>query len=54
MFEICRYPSLGTRFVHTSEGRLLVNRLVPCLKCASNARDLDTSCKIEKNDDIMW
>lgn len=28
------YPSLGTRFVHTSEGRLLVNRLIPCPLCA--------------------
>uniref|UniRef100_A0A0N4ZX28 non-specific serine/threonine protein kinase n=1 Tax=Parastrongyloides trichosuri TaxID=131310 RepID=A0A0N4ZX28_PARTI len=27
------YPALGTRFVHTSEGKLLVNRLVPCNKC---------------------
>lgn len=27
------YPTLGTRFVHTSEGRFLVTRLVPCQKC---------------------
>ncbi|XP_055684527.1 leucine-rich repeat serine/threonine-protein kinase 1 isoform X1 [Lutzomyia longipalpis] len=27
------YPTLGTRFVHTSEGRFLVTRLVPCPKC---------------------
>ncbi|MFH4976292.1 hypothetical protein AB6A40_003001 [Gnathostoma spinigerum] len=31
------YPSLGTRFVHTSEGRLLVNRLIPCPMCADLA-----------------
>lgn len=27
------YPTLGTRFVHTSEGKLLVTRLVPCPRC---------------------
>uniref|UniRef100_A0A915IK16 Uncharacterized protein n=1 Tax=Romanomermis culicivorax TaxID=13658 RepID=A0A915IK16_ROMCU len=27
------YPSLGTRFVHTSEGKYLVNRIVPCPYC---------------------
>lgn len=27
------YPSLGTRFVHTSEGKFLVTRLVPCPYC---------------------
>lgn len=27
------YPSLGTRFVHTSEGRFLITRLVLCPKC---------------------
>ncbi|CAG9138599.1 unnamed protein product [Plutella xylostella] len=27
------YPSLGTRFVHTSEGRCLITRLVPCPAC---------------------
>ncbi|KAG4071917.1 hypothetical protein HA402_006078 [Bradysia odoriphaga] len=29
------YPTLGTRFVHTSEGRFLVTRLIPCPKCFS-------------------
>nr|CDP90956.1 Bm6044, isoform b [Brugia malayi] len=47
------YPSLGTRFVHTSEGCLLVNRLVPCLKCASSTRNLDAFFKVKKNDDII-
>lgn len=27
------YPTIGTRFVHTSEGRFLVTRLVPCPQC---------------------
>lgn len=27
------YPTIGTRFVHTSEGRFLVTRLVPCPTC---------------------
>lgn len=27
------YPTLGTRFVHTSEGKFLVTRIVPCTKC---------------------
>ncbi|KRZ25882.1 Leucine-rich repeat serine/threonine-protein kinase 1 [Trichinella pseudospiralis] len=30
------YPSLGTRFIHTSEGRYLVTRLVPCPCCLSS------------------
>lgn len=29
------YPTLGTRFVHTSEGKFLVTRLIPCPKCWS-------------------
>lgn len=31
------YPTLGTRFVHTSEGRFLVTRLIPCPHCISKA-----------------
>lgn len=31
------YPALGTRFVHTSQGRFLVTRLVPCPLCAAAA-----------------
>lgn len=27
------YPTLGTRFVHTSEGKFLITRLVPCPRC---------------------
>ncbi|XP_022818770.1 leucine-rich repeat serine/threonine-protein kinase 1 [Spodoptera litura] len=31
------YPSLGTRFVHTSEGRCLITRVVPCPECLQPA-----------------
>lgn len=31
------YPTIGTRFVHTSEGRFLVTRLVPCPVCIERA-----------------
>lgn len=30
------YPTLGTRFVHTSEGKFLVTRVVPCTPCLVN------------------
>ncbi|XP_072749395.1 leucine-rich repeat serine/threonine-protein kinase 1 [Anoplolepis gracilipes] len=41
------YPTLGTRFVHTSEGKLLVTRLIPCPRCLlDNAESSD----IESND----
>lgn len=30
------YPTLGTRFVHTSEGKFLVTRLVPCTHCLAS------------------
>lgn len=33
------YPTLGTRFVHTSEGRFLVTRLVPCPKCIRRSEE---------------
>lgn len=35
------YPTLGTRFVHTSEGKFLVTRLVPCPKCLLSAYELE-------------
>ncbi|XP_043222191.1 leucine-rich repeat serine/threonine-protein kinase 1-like isoform X1 [Amphibalanus amphitrite] len=35
------YPTLGTRFVHTSEGRLLVTRLLPCPACLPAGGDQD-------------
>lgn len=37
------YPTLGTRFVHTSEGRFLVTRLIPCPNCLQKARDRQKS-----------
>ncbi|XP_059217831.1 leucine-rich repeat serine/threonine-protein kinase 1 isoform X2 [Stomoxys calcitrans] len=41
------YPSLGTRFVHTSEGRFLITRLVMCPRClkklALNSKKTDSS-----------
>jgi hypothetical protein len=30
---------LGTRFVHTSEGRFLVTRLVPCPRCVATFQE---------------
>ncbi|XP_054259390.1 leucine-rich repeat serine/threonine-protein kinase 1-like [Macrosteles quadrilineatus] len=35
------YPTLGTRFVHTSEGKFLVTRLVPCPRCLASVQDQD-------------
>jgi hypothetical protein len=36
------YPSLGTRFLHTSEGRMLVTRLIPCNYCLSVFNERET------------
>ncbi|CEF64626.1 Leucine-rich repeat kinase [Strongyloides ratti] len=44
------YPSLGTRFVHTSKGKFLVNRLVPCNKCLMEIKNPEKIKKIK--DDI--
>lgn len=35
------YPTLGTRFVHTSEGKFLVTRLVPCPKCLALSSEIE-------------
>lgn len=35
------YPTLGTRFVHTSEGKFLVTRLIPCPKCLSLSTEME-------------
>lgn len=32
------YPSLGTRFLHTSEGKMLVTRLIPCPRCLAEGK----------------
>lgn len=42
------YPTLGTRFVHTSEGKLLVTRLIPCPRCLLSNGDSD----VEPNDQV--
>ncbi|KAF5269398.1 hypothetical protein FQA39_LY18908 [Lamprigera yunnana] len=36
------YPTLGTRFVHTSEGKFLITRLIPCPKCMLLLHEIDT------------
>lgn len=35
----------GTRFVHTSEGKFLVTRLVPCPRCLASKSEQDTDSK---------
>ncbi|XP_049820088.1 leucine-rich repeat serine/threonine-protein kinase 1 isoform X2 [Aethina tumida] len=37
------YPTLGTRFVHTSEGKFLITRLVPCPQCLAKSMECDQS-----------
>ncbi|OQV15651.1 Leucine-rich repeat serine/threonine-protein kinase 1 [Hypsibius exemplaris] len=32
------YPSLGTRFIHTSTGQFLVTKFIPCVKCMAEWR----------------
>lgn len=39
------YPSIGTRFVHTSEGRFLVTRLVPCPLCIERTEHKQMKCE---------
>lgn len=43
------YPTLGTRFVHTSEGRFLVTRLIPCPRCFNHVCDSATLQSSEVN-----
>lgn len=38
LLTICFDEILGTRFVHTSEGRFLVTRLVPCPRCLAGVQ----------------
>lgn len=40
------YPSIGTRFVHTSEGRFLVTRLVPCPICIERTQHKLLKCEL--------
>lgn len=49
------YPTLGTRFVHTSEGRFLVTRLVPCPRCISfNCENGDSRLRSRSHDSGDW
>lgn len=38
------YPSLGTRFIHTSDGKFLISRLILCPRCLKKAvyRDINS------------
>ena len=36
------YPSLGTRFLHTSEGKMLVTRIVPCPRCLTSHNERES------------
>ncbi|KAI4476963.1 hypothetical protein M0804_013143 [Polistes exclamans] len=45
------YPTLGTRFVHTSEGKLLVTRLIPCPRCLLS--NIDYENDIHDNNDHL-
>ena len=49
------YPSLGTRFIHTSDGRFLITRIIPCSICMDHFIDETTGkdsskCKTGKDD----
>lgn len=46
------YPSLGTRFVHTSEGRFLITRLVLCPKCLRKITFNRQTASSTSNNDI--
>ncbi|XP_033223116.1 leucine-rich repeat serine/threonine-protein kinase 1 [Belonocnema kinseyi] len=47
------YPTLGTRFVHTSEGKLLVTRLIPCPRCLLNNGESDNEGGDQENEEIQ-
>ncbi|KAF4523571.1 hypothetical protein B566_EDAN014882, partial [Ephemera danica] len=48
------YPTLGTRFVHTSEGRFLVTRLVPCPRClATSTTDSESTGRPDDCDTFL-
>lgn len=38
------YPSLGTRFIHTSDGRFLITRIVTCTACMSDLVKKERAC----------
>lgn len=45
------YPTLGTRFVHTSEGKFLITRLVPCPRCLTQPQGIVDE---EADDKVQW
>lgn len=47
------YPTLGTRFVHTSEGRFLVTRLIPCPKCLNKSMKRSKSNMVKSREDLL-
>ncbi|KAI6219497.1 Protein kinase domain containing protein [Aphelenchoides fujianensis] len=42
------FPSLGTRFVHSSDGQLLVDRLIPCRDCARGQQQEETQWRRDR------
>lgn len=48
------YPTLGTRFVHTSEGRFLITRLIPCPNCLQRARKRQKSGELTPAANNGW
>lgn len=56
------YPSIGTRFVHTSEGKYLVTRLIPCPHCFPSENfdvqdphtDSSSGAACSKDNDKSW
>lgn len=45
------YPTLGTRFMHTSEGNFLVNRIVPCQHCLQSVQLAKSMPDLTKDDE---
>ncbi|XP_071748491.1 leucine-rich repeat serine/threonine-protein kinase 1 isoform X2 [Lepeophtheirus salmonis] len=43
------YPSLGTRFLHTSEGRMLITRIVPCPRCLTQFNEINNNVNQPSN-----
>uniref|UniRef100_T1IVJ9 non-specific serine/threonine protein kinase n=1 Tax=Strigamia maritima TaxID=126957 RepID=T1IVJ9_STRMM len=48
------YPTLGTRFVHTSEGKFLITRLVPCPQCLNDQIKRDSMAMRFGGDGEAW
>lgn len=41
------YPSLGTRFIHTSDGKFLISRLILCPRCLKRAMCRDINSPVQ-------